>query len=81
MSRAGKGGRANYESGLTVGSLRGVPIGTGRAPNVAPTKPLPQLALPPARRRNCCATGCVGCPYGDFIRRARLLGASARPSE
>jgi hypothetical protein len=37
------------------------------------------LAMPPARRRNCCGTGCVGCPYGDFIRRARLLRAGSLP--
>ncbi|MBN8614811.1 MAG: hypothetical protein J0L92_29700 [Deltaproteobacteria bacterium] len=67
-------------SGLTVGSLRGVPVGTGRAP-LATTRAAPpsMVALPPARRRNCCGTGCVGCPYGDFIRRTRLLRAGTPP--
>jgi hypothetical protein len=33
------------------------------------------LSLAPARRRGCCGSGCVGCPFGDWLRRVRALGA------
>lgn len=81
-------------SGLTVGSLRGVPMGSPRPPALATRAPMSasddgvtearpvmprarvSLSLAPARRRGCCGSGCVGCPYGDWLRRLRALGAS-----
>ena len=82
--------------GLTVGSLRGVPMGSARPPALVTRAPMsasegaepttdPRPAMPrarvslslaPTRRRGCCGTGCVGCPYGDWLRRVRALGAS-----
>jgi hypothetical protein len=34
----------------------------------------------PARPRRCCGTGCVGCPYGDWLRRARATAGLVRPA-
>lgn len=79
--------------GLTVGSLRGVPMGHARPAALAPRAPAAEgdeqaaprptlararvsLSLAPTRRRGCCGSGCVGCPYGDWLRRVRALGAT-----
>ncbi len=66
--------RVHQTSGLTVGSLRGVPMGKAAAPRA-----LTALPLAPMKRRGCCGTGCVGCPYGDWLRRVRAT-QSTEPS-
>lgn len=84
---------ARPRSGLTVGSLRGVPLGSTASTAASevsarvPAEPRGRgklalaLALAPARRRGCCGTGCVGCPYGDWLRRARALALGAPACE
>lgn len=44
--------------------------------------PAPRRTLAaPARPRRCCGTGCVGCPYGDWLRQMRATAGRARTTD
>jgi hypothetical protein len=60
--------------GLTVGSLRGMPMGS--RPGAAPARPALAMAAP-ARPKRCCGTGCAGCPYGNWLRQMRATLGTA----
>ncbi|MBX7194986.1 MAG: hypothetical protein K1X94_23230, partial [Sandaracinaceae bacterium] len=66
-------------AGAAASARLGLPLALTRLSlPLAPTR----LGLPlaPTRRRGCCGSGCAGCPYGDWVRRVRALGAPAPAS-